>query len=243
MDGKFLNCQTEMAIENYLLTKIDSQQFQADTKIPSENELSHLFGVNRHIVRKAIERLCKLGRIYTVQGKGCFVCQKPSTIMYPIISQSCFSDNMNRRGKLHYSTLLNWIKTNPSREERNYLHLAEAEPIYRLEILRFVDQLPLSIYTSALPEKRVPELEKHLADFSSLYKILREVYGIHPHGKQQSIEATYPTLTDIEKLKITEHISILRIKSLAVQPDGTPIEFVKSRIRGDRYQLRINFRT
>jgi len=86
-------------------------------------------------------------------------------------------------------------------------------------------------------------LERHLPNFTSLYKILRENYNIHPQGKYQTIEATYPTWKDIERLQINEHISILQVKTLAVQPDGTPVEFVISRIRGDRYQLRINFRT
>lgn len=241
MKGKLVNFDKELLIENYILTKIKNRQFKEGEKIPSENQLSALFGVNRHTVRKAIERLCKLGAIYSFQGKGCYVSPRPSPVVYPVLAKSCFSDNMNHRGKNHFSSLLGWERTNPSRVEQKHLHLGAGEEIYRLEILRFVDNIPLAVYTSAIPVKYVPELEKYLANFSSLYKILREQYQIYPQGKYQFIEATYPSLKDIENLQITEHVSILQITALAVKPDGSPIEFLVSRIRGDRYRLKINF--
>ena len=241
LDGMLVNFDKELAIENFILTKIDSQQFKEGAKIPSENELSDLFGVNRHTVRKAIERLCKLGRIYTVQGKGGYVSKKPSLVIYPLLSKGCFSEKLSRRGKNHRSILLDWVKTPPTTEEKKRLGLAEEELIYRLEILRFVDDVPLSLYTSSLPEKRLPNLEKHLADFSSLYKILREQYGISPKSKYQMVEATFSSPKDLAYLGITEHISILQVTSLAELPDGQPIEFVVSRFRGDRYKLKIQF--
>jgi DNA-binding GntR family transcriptional regulator len=241
LDGELVNSDKELTIENYILTKIDSQQYKEGSKIPSENELGNLFGVNRHTVRKAIERLSKLGKIYTVQGKGCYVSQKPSSVIYPILSKSCFSDNLNRRGKNHYSLILGWEKTRPSGAEKKHLLLDDGEEIYRLEILRFVDNIPLSVYTSAMPVKFVPEIEKYLVNFSSLYKILHEQYNIYPQGKYQSVEATHPSLKDIGNLQITEHVSILQVKALAVMPDGAPIEYLVSRIRGDRYKLKIQF--
>jgi DNA-binding GntR family transcriptional regulator len=231
----------QLKIEEFILKEIDSRQYKEGTKIPSENELSSAFDVNRHTVRKAIERLCKLGRIYSVQGKGCYVSKKPSMVIYPVLSSGCFSDKLSRRGKSHYSKLLDWAKALPSAEEQKRLGLSEIELIYRLEILRFVDDVPLSLYTSSLPEKRLPDLEKHLVNFSSLYKILREQYGIAPKSKYQMVEATFSTPKDLTYLGINEHISVLKVTSLAELPDGQPIEFVVSRFRSDRYKLKIQF--
>lgn len=241
MESKMESCDKELVIENYILTKIKNRQFKEGVKLPSENELSILFGVKRHTVRKAIESLCKLGHIHTVQGKGCYVSPKLSTVVYPVLAKSCFSDNLNRHGKNHYSSLLAWEKTKPSREEQKHLGLENGAEVYRLEILRFVDNMPLSVCTSTLPAQYVPEFEKNLANFRSLYKILREEYNIHPQGKYRLIEVTNPSLKDIENLQITEHVSILQVRALAVIPDGPPIEYLVSRIRGDRYKLKISF--
>lgn len=231
----------QLEIEAFILKKIDSQQYKEGSKIPSENELSAVFGVNRHTVRKAIERLCKLGRIYTAQGKGAFVSKKPSLIVYPVLSNGCFSDKLNRRGKNHCSKLVDRVKTLPSSEEKQRLKLTHEDLIYRLEILRFVDDVPLSLYTSALPVKMVPDLENHLTDFSSLYKILKEHYDISPKSRYQTVEATFPEPKDLAYLGISEHISILQVTSLAELPDGQPIEFVVSRFRSDRYKMKIQF--
>ena len=113
--------------------------------------------------------------------------------------------------------------------------------IYHLEILRLVDEVPLSLYSSSLPEKRLPGLEKYLENFTSLYKILREQYDIYPKSRYQMVEATFSTPKDLAYLGITEHISILQVTSLAELPDKKPIEFVVSRFRSDRYKLKIQF--
>lgn len=231
----------QLEIEEFILKKIEAQQYKEGTKIPSENELSNVFGVNRHTVRKAIERLSKLGRIYTVQGKGIYVSKKPSVIVLPVLSKSCFSDKLNRRGKNHHSILLEWTKALPTAEEQRRLNLTDSELIYRLEILRSVDEVPLSLYTSALPEKIVPEMEKYLGSFSSLYKILREQYGISPKSRYQMVEATFSTPRDLAYLGITEHISILQVTTLNEISDGQPTEFVISRFRSDRYRMKIQF--
>jgi DNA-binding GntR family transcriptional regulator len=241
MKTKSFTFDMQLEIEDYLLQEIESHRFQTDSKIPSENELSEQFGINRHTVRKAIERLSKLGQIYTVQGKGCFVSARPSTVIYPVIARGNFSDNLNRRGKNHRSVLLNWVKQAPTPEERRHLNLAAGELIYRLDILRFVDEIPLSIYISSLPEQLVPNLEIYLAEFSSLYKILREQYGLAPKSKYRIVEATYPSLHDLQYLNISEHVSILKITSLAELADGRAVEYVTSRMRGDRYKLQIKF--
>jgi DNA-binding GntR family transcriptional regulator len=241
LDAKKFTFDKQLEIEDYLLRQIGCNRFKADSKIPSENELSEQFGTNRHVVRKAIERLSKLGQIYSVQGKGSFVSPRPSTVLYPVIAKGNFSDILNRRGKNHSSVLLNWVKQSPAPEERRHLKLAADQLIYRLDILRFVDEIPLSIYTSSIPEQLTPHLELHLTEFGSLYKILREQYGLTPKSKYRIVEATYPSLNDLHYLNISEHVSILKITSLAELDDGRAVEYVTSRMRGDRYKLHIRF--
>ena len=54
---------------------ITSGNWSVGTKIPSENELAEIFGVNRLTVRIAIQRLNALGVLYTRTGEGSFVQQ------------------------------------------------------------------------------------------------------------------------------------------------------------------------
>lgn len=52
---------------------VTSEQYQPGDKIPSENELAALYGVNRLTVRLALQKLNTLGVVETRQGEGTFV--------------------------------------------------------------------------------------------------------------------------------------------------------------------------
>ena len=53
--------------------KIESGEYPPGMAIPSENELSDMYGVNRLTVRNAIDALVKEGLLKRIQGKGAFV--------------------------------------------------------------------------------------------------------------------------------------------------------------------------
>lgn len=56
-----------------LKAAIKSGELKADEKIPSENELAELYGVNRLTIRMALQKLNMLGIIETRVGEGSFV--------------------------------------------------------------------------------------------------------------------------------------------------------------------------
>ncbi|CAA7600795.1 GntR bacterial regulatory protein HTH signature [Acididesulfobacillus acetoxydans] len=61
--------QVKVNIKKWIL----SRKVVAGQRIPSENELSELFGISRHTVRHAIGDLVNEGWLYREQGKGTFV--------------------------------------------------------------------------------------------------------------------------------------------------------------------------
>ena len=54
-------------------TKIKSKEFEAGTKIPSENEFAKEYNISRQTVRKAITELTAEGYLYAEHGRGTFV--------------------------------------------------------------------------------------------------------------------------------------------------------------------------
>lgn len=53
--------------------KIKSKEFEAETKIPSENEFAKEYNISRQTVRKAIAELTAEGYLYAEHGRGTFV--------------------------------------------------------------------------------------------------------------------------------------------------------------------------
>lgn len=60
-------------IQNYILQKIESGEYAAGDKIPSETELARQFDVSRLTVNTAVKELANSGIVERVQGKGTFV--------------------------------------------------------------------------------------------------------------------------------------------------------------------------
>ena len=67
-------------LKDILVDAIDSEKWKANEKIPSENELSSIYGLSRMTVRSVLTDLVKEGLLYRVQGKGTFVAEKIVTV-------------------------------------------------------------------------------------------------------------------------------------------------------------------
>ncbi len=65
----------ELIIKN-LKRDINEGIYEADTKIPSENQLAEQYDVSRQTVRKALSQLIKEGYLYAVHGSGTFVAKR-----------------------------------------------------------------------------------------------------------------------------------------------------------------------
>ncbi len=75
-DPKPLHQQLREILED----AIESGKWGPDEKIPSENELSSMYGLSRMTVRSVLTELVREGWLYRVQGKGTFVSEKIETL-------------------------------------------------------------------------------------------------------------------------------------------------------------------
>jgi len=58
------------------LTKIENGEMKAGQKLPTQEQLSELFGVGRSSIREAMNALAIMGYVDIVQGKGSFIIKK-----------------------------------------------------------------------------------------------------------------------------------------------------------------------
>lgn len=78
-----------------LKQQIISGEWKPGTKIPSEHELSKMFGVSRATLRSALQKLAILGLIETRQGEGSFVMdQNMGNCLNTLIPAAYLHDNI-----------------------------------------------------------------------------------------------------------------------------------------------------
>lgn len=64
-------------LANWLMQRIESGEWPAGHRLPTEQQMSHDHGVSRTVVREAVSRLKSMGRLSSRQGSGIYVCERP----------------------------------------------------------------------------------------------------------------------------------------------------------------------
>jgi len=118
------------------------------------------------------------------------------------------------------------------------LGLTGGDDVVILARLRLADELPLAFETAYLPAALVPGLLNHDFTVESLYDVLERDYKLQLTHAEQRIEAGLATPRELELLQVAAPAAVLRMRRLTLAADRTPVEWVLSTYRGDRYSFR-----
>ena len=224
-------------IKDYILHNIDIGEFEPDGRIPSERDLSKLFGVSRLTVNKAVRELTQAGVLYVRIGKGTFISSETFDQELDVLSS--FSEEMQQRGRKPYSRVLDAEIMPASAEIARQLRLLVGVEVVLLKRLRMADGLPVALETSVFPAAACPDIfERHDFTHESLYDVLRKQFNVHLVRAEQTFEARRASYEDCDLLKVEEGSPILYIQRITYTDSDTPFEYVRSFYRGDRYKFR-----
>lgn len=227
-------------IQERLERAIATGELAAHERIPSERELSARYGVSRMTIRQAIGALARSGALYARSGKGTFVADHK--IEQPLQRLTSFTEDMLARGMRPSSRLLEAGRIGAPLEIAEALGVPPGAELVRIRRVRLADGEPLALETAQLPHARCPGILSHDLASRSLYDILHAEYGISLARARQTIEAATPDDDERRLLHLPDGVPVLRIRRLTHAADDSPIEFVRSVYRGDRYQLGVDLR-
>lgn len=206
--------------------------------LPSEGELASRFGVNRHTLRRAIDELVDAGMVERRHGRGILVID--SQIDYQIGAITRFTENLNAQGLMTGNRILRKQTLPAGMRVAERLAIPEGEPVHWLETLRSADDRPMCVTSHFLPAERFPDLlARYLGD--SLHAFLGAEYGCVLRRIESAVTAVMPQGDDAGILSMPQNRPVLRVKSVNVdERDGRPVEYVITRFRADRVQVRIS---
>lgn len=228
-------------ITDVLQKEITDGLYTEGDKLPSESTLCQRFRTNRYTVRHALDRLVQVGLIRSKQGMGYFVNEKPLDIRYTITPLTRYSDMIRQSGLKPSAKILSCEKIKPPRDIREKLHLKVGELVYKLNILRYADQIPLTWNETWLPQTLFPELEKYYQNFQSLYQLFEDIYHVYPKRTDSTFQASYPSALEAENLQVSPNTPLLKISSVVCDSNKRCIEFTVAKYRGDLCAVSIHF--
>ncbi len=225
-----------LQVEATLKEMIEGLKYSPGDQIPSERELSETLGVSRMTARRAVENLIRHGLLERRSTSGTYVCQPEVLRLVGKDFSLGLTQMVQNSGAQPGSRLLKFDIQPSIQKIAEKLNLRIGEEVTMLCRLRLVNGAPFCIETSYLPTKLVPGLsaKDFEVETSSLYKILRERYGIHATNNDETLKISYAVMDEALELGIKPGSPILLMRSVVMDDQGRHIEYVKSINHPDR---------
>jgi GntR family transcriptional regulator len=220
-------------IAQHLREGIRSGLYPSGSKLPSEHELMKKFDISRITAVAALDELVKERLAYRERGRGTFVAQ-------PVVSDfsffTSFSEDMRQRGFDTSSQALSIQIAIPDPVTQEKLKMPE-ETYYCLARVRLANGAPVVLQHAYLQASLYPDLEKNDFKAHYLFEIMRSVYGLNPMYGEAIVEAAAATQEEAYHLKIRMGDPVLIIWHLTLDDKYTPLEYVHSVYRSDRFSF------
>jgi GntR family transcriptional regulator len=231
-------------LRTILSRQIEEGLYQPDEVIPSERELCRQYHISRITVRQAIAEMINEGVLYRKQGKGTFVARrKVNQGLSRIVtfSRTVMDIGMKPSTRILFQGLLP-----AGLEVASILKLPDAGQALKLVLLGLGDHRPLVVYESYFPppvgKKMLREAvvkEKQGVAFSS-YDLYGKNTGIFPARVNQAFEAAAADENQARNLKIPRGTALLKVTSVFMAGDHSPLELRRALYRGDFYKFTIS---
>ncbi|MBI2237982.1 MAG: GntR family transcriptional regulator [Actinobacteria bacterium] len=223
-----------------LRAAFDAGTWRPGDRLPPERELAARYGCSLITVRRALDELTRERRIHRAQGRGTFVTAPP--IERDLTALTSFSEEMNRRGLDPRTQLIESRRDVADETVASLLGLDVGAEVLFLERLRIAGGEPLLLEQVHLPAEWFPGLLAADLEHGSLYDILAHRYGVRLVRAREIIEPVLPTSREARLLGQSPRRPALLLELVAFAGDGTPVEYCRSLVRGDRAKYYVEAR-
>jgi GntR family transcriptional regulator len=219
-------------IQEHIAELILSGKLTPEARIQSEREFSEDLGVSRMTVRRALTELVNEGLLERRHGSGTYVA-KPK-VTYESGELVNYVLAMQRRNIATTSQLLEFGEIAASRRLAELLKIEIGQPIYRVDILRFANRVPVILERGFFPWSRFPQLEEWDLEKSSFHDLLTAVYNIRLGRISQTVEAAAAADTVAQQLRVEEDSPVLMVsRTMYLKESGDPVVFSHDFLRSD----------
>lgn len=215
-------------IKDYIMNKIDTDEWSVGMMIPTEMQFCEQFGVSRPTVRTALLKLVKEGYLKRVKGRGTFV-TVPKVLDQTTVFIESFFWEMREQGKEITTEVLELRKV-PSFEPWSLLLEKDSPMMIKLTRLRYVKNSfgegPIVLTTSYFSEEKEFLLEQDFEE-KSMTSTLKE-NGINKASVEKEFISVVLTPKECRLLGVADGSLGMRVDTVIRNADGEVVEVCES---------------
>jgi len=225
-------------LEEIIKDLIEKGELTPGDSLPAEREYAEKYGISRMTVRQAYTQLVQDGYLYRMQGKGTFVAKQRPKIEQALQGLTSFTEDMKVRVLKPGSQLLHFEIIPATSLIAEQLKIQEYGPVYEIKRIRLADDVPMALETNYISADFIEGLTEQIVK-ESLYSYIEEQLNLKIDHASQVIESAVANQFEAEHLNIQPGAPVMLIQRNTFLKDGTPVEFVTSFYRADRYKFMI----
>lgn len=194
--------------------------------LPSEPDLTQLFGVSRSVVRQALATLQAEGLVERSHGRGTFV--KPRELHRRVVQEldGLGAQISGEAGPVHTTVLEFELVAYESAPW-------DGDSALRLMRLRSVDSEPVALIETYLPPACAEFLNADVLNDASLHSLMRSS-GMTLESSTRTVRAVAASAAEAKHLDLGIGAPTLVLKGTTFDADDKPVEVFRTAHRGDR---------
>lgn len=214
--------------------RLTMKEWDIGDKIPSEDELSEMFGVSRTTIREAISYLIERGVLQRRRGIGTFVSAKIEGGLENLVSVTQWIQTYGYTpGARDIQVMIRDI----TKKEKELFGDWDIDKVGVISRIRTADDIPVMHCVDILPVQYVPEHEEDLGE--SLFVYLEEKFQQIMTTAKTTIDVGRPPNAIAEKLNVLSGTPMLHLHQIHFNQHGRTILISEDYFFCDRFSLEI----
>lgn len=228
-----------LQLREVVRNKIEEGEYPPGMAIPSENELSEAYGVNRLTVRNALDALVNEGLLKRVQGKGAFVVG--DVLERDLDSLSGFRQTINERNAVPGTKILVKTRRKAGKKFARIFGIGEDDDIFYVRRLNSANDEPISVEHTYVPATKVPKLDGIDLSVFSLYEVYG-FYGVSPVRAYETLDLVSLEARDARMLGVEPGQVVLLLTCYTYDKNDDVIEYTCGYTRVDKCSFTVHNR-
>ena len=228
-----------LQLREVVRAKIEEGEYPPGMAIPSENELSDTYGVNRLTVRNALDALVAEGLLKRIQGKGAFVVG--NRLERDLDTLTGFRQTILERDAEPGTKILAKTRRKAGGKFARIFNIGEDDDIFYVRRLNSANGEPVSVEHTYIPAAKVPKLDGIDLGVFSLYEVYG-FYGVSPVRAYETLDIASLEARDARMLGIDPSQRVLLLTCYTYNKSDEVIEYTCGYTRVDKCSFKVHNR-
>jgi GntR family transcriptional regulator len=238
--GVPLFLQLTKAVREILVLKVQEGALKSGDFFTTEKAICQRFGVSTITAKRVLDDLEAEGLLARQRGRGTYVAQRRVNQVLDHFYR--FTTEMRAQGMQPTWNDLHIGVVTPDPNVAAALRIRALDKVTRIERLRLLNDEPFLLANSYLPQSLYPGLDRQDHKSVALYDLLAQEYNLAPVRCCETFEPVLLDRRSARLLRVRSGSPGMLWEHLAYSVEGTPLEYARGVIRGDRCRLTVDLR-